>query len=336
MSEQPVLEVKGLGQSFTLPGGGELQAVRDVSFSLARGETLGIVGESGSGKTTLGRTLLRLYNPTSGSITFEGDDITHTRARDLRSTLRRKASMIFQNPATSLSPTLTVGDILAEPLRAHGVRSSNEQHRRVSEMLELVGIDPDWAERQVSELSGGQRQRVGIARALMLDPSLIVADEPTASLDISVQAQIINLLNDLQIERNLSFIFISHDLSLVRHISDRVAVMYLGEIVEIGTSEQIFNDPQHPYTASLVSMTRAPADRIVPQGDAPSPLKPPRGCHFHPRCPVATVECETTRPVLSLGGDGRSVACIRPGTLTVGAPDELLTLPISHPLAAAL
>ena len=239
MNAAPVLEVRGLGQSFTVPGRGELQAVRDVTFSVAPGETVGIVGESGSGKTTLGRTLLRLYEPTSGTVLFEGEDITHAKDRALRRNVRRRASMIFQNPATSLSPTLSVGDILAEPLRVHGVRSAKERARRVAEMLELVGIDPDWSDRQASELSGGQRQRIGIARALMLDPALIVADEPTASLDISVQAQIINLLNDLQVERNLSFIFISHDLSLVRHISDRVAVMYLGEIVEIGSSEQI-------------------------------------------------------------------------------------------------
>ena len=332
MTNPPVLEAQGLGQRFSVPGRGDLQAVRDVSFSVARGETLGVVGESGSGKTTLGRTLLRLYTPTSGSIVFEGEDITRASSRELRRSVRRRASMIFQNPATSLSPTLSVGDILAEPLRVHGVSSGKEQRRRVATMLDLVGIDPDWSDRQASELSGGQRQRIGIARALMLDPSLIVADEPTASLDISVQAQIINLLNDLQAERNLSFIFISHDLSLVRHISDRVAVMYLGEIVEIGTSEQIFNNPRHPYTASLVSMTRP--ERIVPEGEVPSPLAPPAGCHFHPRCPVATTECQVTHPGLDLEADGRRVACIRPGALTVGPPDELLSIPVPHPLLA--
>ena len=335
MSTSPVIEARGLGQNFNIPGRGELQAVREVSFSVAAGETLGVVGESGSGKTTLGRTLLRLYKPTSGSIIFEGNDITHAGDRELRRTIRRRASMIFQNPATSLSPTLSVGDILSEPLLVHGVRSAGERSRRVAEMLELVGIDPEWADRQASELSGGQRQRIGIARALMLDPALIVADEPTASLDISVQAQIINLLNDLQVERNLSFVFISHDLSLVRHISDRVAVMYLGEIVEIGTSEQIFNDPRHPYTASLVSMTRAPEGRIVPEGEVPSALAPPSGCYFHPRCPVATTECTTTHPLLTRIEENRSAACIRPGALAVAPPDTLLANPIPHPLVAA-
>ena len=333
MSARPVLELKGLGQSFHVPGRGELQAVRDVSFSVAPGETVGVVGESGSGKTTLGRTLLRLYKPTSGQIIFEGQDITDMSDRGLRRTVRRRASMIFQNPATSLSPTMSVGDILAEPLMVHGVRSSRERTQRVAEMLELVGIDPDWSDRQASELSGGQRQRIGIARSLMLDPALIVADEPTASLDISVQAQIINLLNDLQQQRNLSFIFISHDLSLVRHISDRVAVMYLGEIVEIGTSDEIFNNPRHPYTASLVSMTRAPEDRIVPVGEVPSALAPPSGCYFHPRCPVATSECRTTHPDLIDLGVTRQVACIRPGSLDVAPPDSLLTVSVPHPLA---
>lgn len=335
MNRPPLLETHGLGQQFSIPGKGDLQAVRNVSISVGRGETLGIVGESGSGKTTLGRTLLRLYTPTSGSIRFEGEDITNASSRELRRTVRRRASMIFQNPATSLSPTLSVGEILSEPLRVHGVRSSRERENRVSSMLELVGIDPDWSDRQAAELSGGQRQRIGIARSLMLDPALIVADEPTASLDISVQAQIVNLLNSLQVERDLSYIFISHDLSLVRHISDRVAVMYLGEIVEIGTTEQIFTDPRHPYTASLVSMTRAPEDRIVPVGEVPSPLTPPSGCRFHPRCPVATAECATTPPELTADGHGHEVACIRPGSLKVAAPDGLLTMTIPHPLSSA-
>lgn len=326
-----ILELRGVSQHFKAPRRTLVRAVNDVSLTVSRGETLGVVGESGSGKTTVGRTALRLYKPTSGQVLFEGKDMTDASSRELRRGLRRRSAMVFQNPTTSLNPFLRLGETLAEPLEVHGIGGAAERRARVEEMLDRVGIDPDWAERFPRELSGGQRQRVGVARALMLGPSLIVADEPTAALDVSVQAQVINLMIDLQAEQGLGYVFISHDLSLVRHISHRVAVMYLGRIVELGTAEEIFSDPKHPYTVSLASMHMDPEKRSVPQGEIPSPTNPPSGCVFHPRCPIATARCAVEVPVLEPDATGRSVACHYPGEMVLPQDDHVVDH-LEHPL----
>jgi oligopeptide/dipeptide ABC transporter ATP-binding protein len=303
-------------------GAGEVvHAVDDVSLEVRRGETLGIVGESGCGKSTLGRLLVRLHEPTSGTVTFSGTDITRLSRRRLRP-FRREMQMIFQDPYASLNPRKRVGQIIADPFRIHRTDSRALVSRRVRELLEVVGLSADHVNRYPHEFSGGQRQRIGVARALALSPQLIVADEPVSALDVSIQAQVINLLDDLQDEFNLTYVFIAHDLGVVHHVSDRIAVMYLGVVVEIGPSDALFLHPIHPYTAALLSAIPAIEDevvegiarreRIVLEGEVPSPINPPSGCRFHPRCPYATEICQVERPPLVHHGNGRYAACHHP------------------------
>jgi oligopeptide transport system ATP-binding protein len=321
----PLLEANGLLKHFPIRRGlvlpkeiGRVRAVDGVSFTLARGETLAIVGESGCGKSTLGRLLLRLIEPTSGSVRFDGTDLTGLPKAALRAA-RRRMQMIFQDPFASLNPRLPVRAILAEPLRLHLRLGPAEISRRVHELLGLVGLSGFHAERYPHEFSGGQRQRIGIARALATNPELIVCDEPVSALDVSIQAHVINLLNDLKRKFALSYVFISHDLAVVRHIADRVAVMYLGEIVEIGAKHAVIGTPRHPYTQALLSAVPRPevtaAPREVPRGDVPSPLNPPSGCRFHPRCVHAVARCRAERPALVTQADGRAVACHRVGEI---------------------
>jgi oligopeptide transport system ATP-binding protein len=292
-----------------------LRAVDRVSFDLQPGETLALVGESGCGKTTIGRTLLRLYEPVEGEIVFDGLNLASLRGDEVRR-FRRRAQMIFQDPYASLNPRMKVEEVIAEPLRAHGVGTRAERRARVVELLELVGLPLAAAQRFPHAFSGGQRQRIGIARALALSPELVVADEPVSALDVSIQAQIINLLKDLQDELGLALLFIAHDLAVVRHLASRVAVMYLGKLVEVGPRDAIFEDPRHPYTQSLLSAVPVPdptvervRERIVLTGDVPSPINPPSGCRFHTRCPYAMDHCRTIEPELRSTGDGRIVAC---------------------------
>lgn len=322
----PLLQVEDLHQQF-----GSVRALEGVSVTLDRGQTLGVVGESGSGKTTLGRAALRLYVPTSGRVLFDGHDVTNARGRDLIAHLRRKSSMVFQNPTTSLNPQLRLQEILAEALRPVGGRRQDHIDR-ARQMLTVVGLPEYFGTRFPHELSGGQRQRVGIARALIVDPLLIVADEPTASLDVSVQAQVVNLLADLQTERGLAYLFISHDLELVQHLSDRIVVLYLGRVVERGEADDIFSAPLHPYTTALASMHLEPRDRIVLAGDPPSPSSPPSGCVFHPRCPIARALCRTQVPELMTVRPGRAVACHFPGELELPADPDAARIRIPAPL----
>jgi len=314
-----LLEVKELKKYFPVRPGilsrrrGTVRAVDGVSFSVRRGETLGLVGESGCGKTTLGRTILRLVEPTSGSVLFEGKDITRLPAGEMR-TLRRQMQMVFQDPYSSLNPRMTVGAAIEEGLLVHRLLPRSERKARVAELLELVGMRPEAATKYPHEFSGGQRQRVGIARALALFPKLIVADEPVSSLDVSIQAQILNLLMDIQERFGLTYVFISHDLSVVEHISDRVAVMYLGKIVETGPAERLFQNPLHPYTRVLLLSVplphpRSKAKRPLVPGDVPSALSPPGGCPFHPRCPSAMEICRSVFPAAKEMEDGHCVAC---------------------------
>jgi oligopeptide transport system ATP-binding protein len=293
----------------------KLRAVEDASFDVRRGETLALVGESGCGKTTLGRTLLRLYEPAAGSVVFDGVDLASLSGDALRA-FRRRAQMIFQDPYASLNPRMKVEEVIAEPLRAHGIGSRAERSARVRELLELVGLPEAAARRFPHAFSGGQRQRIGIARALALEPELVVADEPVSALDVSIQAQIVNLLRDLQDELGLTMLFIAHDLAVVRQTASRVAVMYLGKIVELGSRDVIFDDPRHPYTQSLLSAVPVPdpaleraRERIVLSGDVPSPITPPSGCRFHTRCPYAMEHCRTIEPELRETPGGRVVAC---------------------------
>jgi peptide/nickel transport system ATP-binding protein len=295
----------------------EVKAVDDVSFVIRRGETLGLVGESGCGKTTTGRCVLRLYEPTSGQIIFENKDISKLPERKIRP-LRRQMGTIFQDPYNSLDPRKNAGNIVGEPLRIHHMfYRKSEYQNRLAELFRVVELDSSMADRVPHEFSGGQRQRIGIARALACNPSLIVCDEPISALDVSIQAQIINLLKHLQERLGLTYLFIAHDLSVVRHFSDRIAVMYLGRIVEITRAQELYRNPLHPYTKSLLSAVPIPdprierkRERIILKGEVPSPLNPPSGCHFHPRCPLAAAECsQVVPPLRDLGG--HEVACIR-------------------------
>jgi oligopeptide/dipeptide ABC transporter ATP-binding protein len=314
MSEA-LLEVRNLVKHFEV-GKGTVRAVDGVSLSIQRGETLGLVGESGCGKTTTGRCVLLLERPTSGEIIFEGIDLTHLPDAALRKT-RRRMQVIFQDPYSSLNPRMTIGQILAEPLKVHGlVKDAKGREARVRELLEQVGLLPQHAKRYPHQLSGGQRQRVGIARALAMEPSLIVCDEPVSALDVSIQAQIVNLLEDLQKRLGLTYLFIAHDLSVVRHISDRVVVMYLGKVVEVADRLALYEDPLHPYTRALLSAVPIPdpnleahRERTVLRGEVPSPLAPPSGCVFHTRCPKAVGRCSTETPVLREIRPGHWGAC---------------------------
>ncbi len=322
MADSPLLQVEHLYHSFSVGNGflkkqNTLQAVSDVSFSLAQGETLGIVGESGCGKSTLGRALLRLYQPTSGTIRFLGEDITHLTKKQMKR-VRRKIQMVFQDPMESLNSRHTVYDILSEPFAIHKLGTTAERIKWVDELLTRVGLPTSSAALYPHEFSGGQRQRIGIARAIALQPDLLVCDEAVSALDVSVQAQVINLLLDLQEQMKLTIIFISHDLSVVKHISDRIAVMYLGRFVELAPAEELYHSPQHPYTKALISAIpvadpKRKMKRIVLQGDVPSPMHPPSGCPFHPRCPYAAESCKVTAQHLAaLDSDAiRFAACDR-------------------------
>jgi peptide/nickel transport system ATP-binding protein len=318
----PLVEVEHLKVYFPIKSGivldrhiGDIKAVDDVSFTIERGETFGLVGESGCGKSTLGRAILRLYEPTSGRIRFDGQDVTHLKEGELRP-LRRRMQMIFQDPFASLNPRHSVGRIVGEPLRVHGIAGRRSAAARVRELLEIVGLPSDAVSRYPHEFSGGQRQRIGLARSLALNPDFIAADEPVSALDVSIQAQIINLLETLQDEFELTYLFIAHDLAVVRHISDRIAVMYLGWIVEVSPAEELYDNPLHPYTISLLSSVPIPdprierdRERILLPGDLPSPANPPRACRFHTRCPyVQETLCRDEVPELRLT-EGHLVAC---------------------------
>jgi len=319
MVTKPLLKVDGLKKYFPVRKGllartvGEVKAVDNVSFYVNEGETLGIVGESGCGKSTTGRMLMRLLEPTDGKVEFEGKDLTSLTTEEMRK-MRRDIQMVFQDPYASLNPRHTVGRILEEPLIVHGIGNPKERKRKVNEFLEIVGLSEYHAKRYPHQFSGGQRQRIGIARALMTNPKLIIADEPVSALDVSIQAQVLNLMQDLQREFNLTYIFIAHDLGVVRHISDRVGVMYLGKIVEIADSEQLYSEALHPYTQALLSAVPVPdpefkKEQILLEGDIPNPADPPTGCTFHTRCPHRMDVCMKAVPSLKEHKTGHSVAC---------------------------
>lgn len=311
-----LVRVRNLVKHFPVENSADVvRAVDDVSFDIFAGETLGLVGESGCGKSTVGRCLLRLYEPTSGEVWFEGRNISVLPNKELQA-LRREMQIIFQDPYASLNPRLSVLSIVSEPLKIHGIGNKTEQKERVADLLQKVGLDPAYMNRYPHEFSGGQRQRIGIARALALNPKLIVCDEPVSALDVSVQAQVVNLLQDLQAEFGLTYLFISHGLAVVEHISSRVAVMYLGRIVEIAEARELYEEPLHPYTQALLSAIPIPdprkkRDRIVLQGDVPTPINPPSGCRFRTRCPLAIDECSRTDPELREISPGHLAACIR-------------------------
>lgn len=311
-----LLEVRDLVKNFAVEGSDDVvQAVSGVSFDIRQGETLGLVGESGCGKSTVGRCILRLHEPTGGEVLFEGEDIVGLEHKKMQ-ILRREMQIIFQDPYASLNPRMTVGSIVSEPLKIHGIGSKGQQDERVAELLSSVGLDPKYAQRYPHEFSGGQRQRIGIARALALNPKLIICDEPVSALDVSVQAQVVNLLQDLQERLGLTYLFISHGLAVVEHISDRVAVMYLGKIVEICDARELYENPQHPYTKALLSAIPVPdpsvkRERIVLKGDVPTPISPPSGCRFRTRCPLATEECSSVEPEMQEVAKGHFAACIK-------------------------
>jgi oligopeptide transport system ATP-binding protein len=316
---EPLLEVKDLKKYFPIKGGffsktvGYVYAVDGVSFYLRKGESLGLVGESGCGKSTTARTVLRLIEPTEGKIFFEGRDICQIDRQEMR-LVRRNMQIVFQDPYASLDPRRTVEQIVGEPLDVFSIATKRERRERVAYLLEKVGLSPDHARRYPHEFSGGQRQRIGIARALALNPKLIIGDEPVSALDVSIQAQVINLLEDIQKEFGLSYIIIAHDLAVVEHICDRIAVMYLGRIVELASDKDLYTSPVHPYTVALLSAVPVPdptvsKKRIIIEGDVPSPVLPPQGCHFHTRCPRTTEECQTVVPKLVDIGNEHFVAC---------------------------
>ena len=325
MSASPIIQVRGLRKYYPLRGGlfgrrrSYVRAVEEVSLDLRRGETLGLVGESGCGKSTLGRTIMRLEEPTAGDVLFEGRDLAHASGRELFA-LRRDVQMIFQDPYSSLNPRIPIGEAVREPLDVHRLGTDAERNQRVDELLEAVGLSPDAKGRYPHEFSGGQRQRVGVARSLALRPKVIIADEPVSALDVSVQGQVLNLLVHFQREMGLTYLFISHDLSVVEYISDRVAIMYLGRLVETGSVEAIFRHPVHPYTRALMDAIPVPDPRrrrrTAPiQGETPSAVDPPPGCAFHPRCPLAVPACREQVPALEPVGKGRAAdhraACLR-------------------------
>ncbi len=322
--KEVLVRVKDLKKHFPITRGiviqrqvGAVKAVDGVSFDVYRGETLGLVGESGCGKSTTGRTILQLYRPTEGAVYFEKENLAELKGGPLRR-MRRRMQMIFQDPYASLNPRMTVGNIIGEPLEVHGVATGKARRERVQELLTLVGLNPYFVNRYPHEFSGGQRQRIGVARALALKPDFIVCDEPISALDVSIQAQVVNLLEDLQEKFGLTYLFIAHDLSMVRHISDRVAVMYLGKIVELTDKDSLYTSPQHPYTRALLSAVPIPdpvmerqRQRITLKGDVPSPSDPPVGCNFSTRCPVVMDVCREQEPEFVDSGDGHWVACFR-------------------------
>jgi oligopeptide transport system ATP-binding protein len=325
MSENGTLvRVRNLKMHFPITQGiivqrriGAIKAVDGVSFDVIRGETLGLVGESGCGKSTTGRAILQLYRPTAGEVYFEDQDLIALKGEQLRR-MRRRMQMIFQDPYASLNPRMTVGDIIGEPLLVHNISKGKDRRERVQELLEVVGLNPYFVNRYPHEFSGGQRQRIGVARALAVQPEFIICDEPISALDVSIQAQIINLLEDLQGEFNLTYLFIAHDLSVVRHISDRIAVMYLGKIVELTTRFELYDNPLHPYTQALLSAVPIPDPvveeqrrRIILEGDVPSPASPPIGCNFSTRCPVVMDVCHEQEPEFKEAEGGHWVACFR-------------------------
>jgi peptide/nickel transport system ATP-binding protein/oligopeptide transport system ATP-binding protein len=323
MAKEVVIEVNNLTKYFPVTKGlfrqkkiAEIKAVDGVSFSIHAGETLGLVGESGCGKTTLGKCVLQLYRSTSGEVIFEGKDLCQLSEKELQP-FRQKLQVIFQDPYDSLNPRFTAMDIIGEPLRIHNIARGKEYQERVAELLKLVGLAPYMAERYPHEFSGGQRQRLGVARALALQPRFIMCDEPLSALDVSIQAQIINLLDDLQEKFGVAYLFISHDLSVVRHISDRVVVMYLGKVMEISTRDDLYKEPLHPYTQALLSAVPIPdpaveikREVIILKGEVPSPMNPPSGCIFHPRCPRAFADCSQIVPLLKDTGNNHQVACL--------------------------
>ena len=345
-----LLEVRDLKKHFPIRTGvlkrttGHVYAVDGISFDVEKGETMGLVGESGGGKSTVGRTVLRLTEATGGAVTFEGVDVMKA-SRSEMNALRRDMQIVFQDPYASLNPRMRVRDIVGEALKIHKIGTESEQKKRVQELLETVGLNAEHAERYPHEFSGGQRQRIGIARALSLNPKLIVLDEPVSALDVSIRAQVLNLLEDLQDEFDLTYLFVSHDLSVVKHISDRVAVMYLGKLVEVSDSAVLYDQPQHPYTEALLSAVPIPdphtersRKRIVLEGDVPSPANPPAGCVFHPRCPRAQEICTTAMPALASTGDAgarHEAACYFPARFS-GGQRSIASEPFKGSLAVKL
>lgn len=334
---EPLLVATNVVKEFPIRAGllkrtvGQVQAVSDVSLTIDRGETVGIVGESGCGKSTLGRVLMNLIPPTSGSITFEGREIGRLSEKQMRP-IRQRIQIVFQDPYASLNPRMNIGEIVGEPFLVHQGLKASQSRDKVEKILQTVGLSPEHTARYPHEFSGGQRQRIGIARALALDPSLIILDEPVSALDVSIQAGVVNLLKDLQQEMGLAYMFIAHDLAVVRHICHRVGVMYLGKLVEIGPKEQLYTAPRHPYTAALLSAVPVPDPkrerarrRIVLEGDVPSPINPPSGCRFRTRCWKATEECITTEPALIDQGGGHFFACHHPEDVVATPPPSTVS-----------